>query len=110
MTAALDTRGRTPRCETCGEPLLFVENVKTGAKLPLVRKPISNVRRDLLRPGMVVVSSSRRKGSVLTLEVIGTTDDRAAVLDKAIEEERIHVSHFTSPACARAQERKRGGS
>lgn len=96
-----------PRCETCGEPLLFVENVKTGKKLPLVRKPIANVRRAMLTPGMVVVSPNRRKGAVLTLDAIAATNEAGDRLTAAVEEERIHVTHFTSPRCKAAQERKR---
>lgn len=81
-----------PRCESCGEPLLWVENVKTGARLPLVRTPFGGMlTQEQVKPGMVVVSPSREKGRILTLEDIGEWSEG---LQAAIADGRLHSTHF----------------
>lgn len=88
-----------PTCQSCGEPLLFVENRETGARLPLVRTPTRVVSIDSVRPGMVVVSKSRRKGRVLDGEVIRMNEQ--AILEAA-DNGRLHVTHFGG--CAQSAE------
>lgn len=80
-----------PTCQSCGEPLLFVENRETGARLPLVRTPTRVVSIDSVRPGMVVVSKSRRKGRVLDGAAIRMNVQ--AILEAAADG-RLHVTHF----------------
>lgn len=77
-------------CQSCGEPLLWVENAKTGRRLPLVATP-NRVRVTELKAGMVVVSPNRKVGKVLTLADIA---DLPETLAAAVEAGRVHMTHF----------------
>lgn len=90
MTGQPNARMTGASCDTCGEPLLFVENVASGKRLPLVRTPLT-VPRDQVRPGMVVVSPSGVKGKVLTLRDI---EEWSEWLAEAVAGGRLHMTHF----------------
>lgn len=86
------------RCQSCGEPLLWVVNVATGKRLPLVAVP-NRAKLDQLKPGMVVVSPDGKQGKILTLDVIGRGGER---LQAAVAEQRVYTTHFAD--CPQSQQ------
>lgn len=91
-----------PKCGSCGAPIRWAKNGATGARLPLVAKPIANVRRELLKPGMAVLGPKGETARLLTLSDIAATDERREGIDRAIAEERVYITHFADcPASQR---------